>query len=77
MDSDLTQVHFRADGPEGYAEALLRLIRHARASKDDFSFGPVRLADCERDGLTVTGPDLRFPLQHLALVPGLAQTQER
>ncbi len=69
---NVTRLHYRADSPAGYADALLRLIRLARESSDDFSFGPVRLADCERDGLDVSGPDLSAAMAALTLVPGLA-----
>lgn len=68
--------HFRADTPTGYAAALLALIRHARDSSDDYTFGPVNLAACDRDGLTVTGPDLAGPHGILAGVAGLAQLDE-
>ncbi len=71
---ELTRVHYRGDGPHAYADALLRLVRLARTGDDDFTFGPTRLAHCERDGLTLTGPDLAAPMAALTLVPGLAQT---
>jgi len=69
----LTRLHYRADTPDVYAVALTRLVRHARESSDDFSFGPVRVADCIRDGLTLTGPDLTGPVGVLAAITGLAQ----
>ncbi len=72
MATEPSQVHYRADRPDAYAAALLALIRHARDSTDDFSFGPLRLADLDRDGLTVTGPDLSGPLLALSTIPGLA-----
>lgn len=68
-----TTLHYRADRPDAYADALLRLVRYARDSSDDFRFGPTRLLDCERDGLHVTGPDLSGPINALTLVAGLAQ----
>lgn len=75
MAAEPTVVHYLGDGPDAYAEALLRLVRHARASADDFTFGPLRLADAERDGLAVGGPDLVEVLALLSTVPGLvAQT---
>lgn len=75
MAVDLTRLHYRADSPDAYALALLRLIEHARASTDDFTFGPLSLAACERDGLTVTGPDLSGPVGVLAAISGLAQLE--
>lgn len=72
MAAEPTRVHLRADRPDAYADALLRLVEHARASTDEFTFGPLRLLDCERDGLLLTGPDLGEALRLLTLVPGLA-----
>lgn len=73
MAAEPTRLHYRAEAGYVYADALLRLVVHARDSADDFTFGPLRLADCERDGLTVTGPDLAGPIAALSTVPGLAQ----
>ncbi len=73
MANELTRLHYRADGPAAYAAALLALVRHARASNDDFRFGPTRLLDCERDGLSLVGPDLSGPLGILTTIAGLAQ----
>lgn len=70
-----TVVRYRADRPDAYAQALLRLLEVARTSNDAFRFGPTRLAACVRDGLTVQGPDLQRALVALAAVPGLAQVE--
>lgn len=72
-DTDLTRLHYRGESPAVYADALLRLIQLARDGNDDFTFGPLRLTDCERDGLELSGPDLSAPIATLSLVPGLAQ----
>lgn len=68
MDSVL----YRGDGPDALAAAVVALIQHARDSSDNFSFGPLRLADLERDGLLVEGPDLGNAMTVLASVPGIA-----
>lgn len=73
MADEPTQLHYRADQADVYAEALLRAVRHARKSTEDFTFGPLKLADCERDGLVIGGPDLAGITAVLATVPGLAQ----
>ena len=72
MGTELTRLLYRGDGPAAYAAALLALTRHARDSTDEFTFGPLRLLDCERDGLSLTGPDLAGPIGVLSTVPGLA-----
>ncbi len=69
---EVSRVTFRADGPAAYADAILRLVRLARESADDFTFYPVSLDALERDGLTVEGPDLQAALAEMTLVPGLA-----
>lgn len=72
----LTALRYRADGPEVYVHALLQLVKLARDSADEFTFGPLALSDCERDGLSVTGPDLAGPIAVLSLVPGLAKVDD-
>jgi len=71
-----TRIRYRGDGPEVMAEALIALLRLARAGSDDFTFGPLVLAELERDGLEIGGPDLGGVINALALVPGLAQVEE-
>lgn len=65
-------LRYRADTPDAAADALLRLVRLARDGDDQFRFGPTRLADAIRDGITLSGPDLGPAIATLALVPGLA-----
>ncbi len=67
-----TRVRFRGDGPDVMAAAVAAVLRYARDTKDDFSFGPLRLDELERDGLEIGGPDLAGVMQVLAAVPGLA-----
>ncbi len=67
---------YRATSPITYATALLALVRYARTSDHDFTFGPVRLADAVRSGLDVTATDLS-PIQvMLAAIPGLAPADD-
>jgi len=68
-----TRLRYRGDGPDVMADAVLRLLRYARRHDVEFTFGPVRLADLERDGLEIVGVDLEPVMQLLAAVPGLAQ----
>ncbi len=68
-----TRVHYRGDGPEVMAAAIVAVMRYARESSDDFTFGPLRLDDLERDGLEIGGPDLGGVMNVLTLIPGLAQ----
>lgn len=71
--ADTTPVaRYRGDGPDALAAAIAALLRHARDSDYDYTFGPLRLADLERDGLSVEGPDLGHAMTVLAAVPGLA-----
>lgn len=65
-------VHYRGDGPYALATAVVAVLRHARTSTDNFSFGPLRLSDLERDGLLIEGPDIGNVMTVLAAVPGLA-----
>jgi hypothetical protein len=69
-------LHYRGDGPDALANAIVALLRHARASRDNFTFGPLRLADLERDGLTVDGEDIGQVMTLLAGVPGIAQVDQ-
>lgn len=73
MATDLTRLTFRADSPDAYAAAIVALVRLARRTKHDFTFGPLRLVDCARDGLIITGPDLTAAVNVLAAVTGLTQ----
>jgi hypothetical protein len=75
MIGELTQLRFRADGPDVYATALLRLISYARTSTDDFTFGPVSISDCVRDGISLKGPDLFGAVGVLAAISGLSQVE--
>jgi hypothetical protein len=70
-----THLRYRGDGPDVMANAIVALMRHARETADDFTFGPLRLADLERDGLDVGGPDLGPVMLILASIPGLAITE--
>ncbi len=67
-----SHVRYRGDGPDALAAALVAVIRHARDSADDFTFGPLSLAELERDGLDIGGPDLAGVMQALVQIPGLA-----
>lgn len=67
-----TVVRFRGDGPDALAAAIAAVLRHARDTKDDFTFGPLRLDELERDGLQIAGPDLAGVMQVLATIGGLA-----
>ncbi len=64
--------HFRGDGPDALANAVVALLRLARDSDYEFTFGPLRLADLERDGLTVDGVDVGSVMTVLAGVAGIA-----
>lgn len=75
MPDPPTHIRFRGDGPDALAAALVAVLRHARDSADEFTFGPLSLADLERDGLDIGGPDLSGVMQVLALVPGLAHVE--
>ena len=66
-------VRYRAESRFTYANALFELVTHARRSGDDFSFGPAELGALERNGLTVSGPDLAAVRKVLAKIPGLAE----
>ncbi len=68
-----TRLRYRADRPDVYAEAILALVQHARDSDDDFTFGPLRLADCVRSGLELSGPDLAEPMVILSAIAGIDQ----
>lgn len=76
MAAELTRLRYRGDSPDSLADALLRLVQHARNSNDVFRFGPTRLAAAVRDGLEVTGPDLHDVTAILAAVPGLASVDD-
>ena len=67
-----TRITYRADNPGAYASAILALMRLARDTSDDFTFGPLRLDELERDGLDVGGPDLAGVIAALVTIPGLA-----
>lgn len=68
MDST---VRYRASSRYTYARALLELVTFAREHRDEFSFGPLALAALERNGLAVSGPDLRPVETVLRNIPGL------
>ncbi len=67
-----TRVRFRGDGPDVLAAAVAAVLHHARDSSDDYTFGPLRLDELERDGLVIGGPDLAGVMAVLATIPGLA-----
>ena len=46
---------------------------YARSHSDDFAFGPLDLGSLERNGLTISGPDLAAVRKVLAKVPGLTE----
>lgn len=73
MATEPTRLRYRADRPDVYAEAILALVEHARDSSDDFTFGPLRLADCVRSGLELMGPDLTDAIVILSAIPGIDQ----
>lgn len=59
-----------------YSVALLFLLEHARASADDFSYGPVDLDALDAQGLVVSGPRLDSVAKVLAGIPGLYRSEE-
>ncbi len=67
---------FRGDGPDALANAVVALLQHARSTSHDFTFGPLRLADLERDGLLLEGPDIGEAITMLADVPGIAAVEQ-
>ena len=67
---------FRGDGPDALANAVVTLLEHARATSNDFTFGPLRLAALERDGLLLEGPDIGAAVTLLAAVPGIAAVEQ-
>ncbi len=71
-----SRIHYRGDGPDVLAAAIVALLEYARESSDDFTFGPLRLNELERDGLEIGGPDLGGIMTVLATIPGLAQVDE-
>ncbi len=66
---------FRADTTEGYVEAVLELIRLARESDLDFTFGPMKIEELRQTGLTVSGPDASKAKAALSAIRGLAETR--
>ncbi len=66
---------FRGDGPDALANAVVALLQFARASNSDFTFGPLRLADLERDGLLLEG-DIGAAVTMLAAVAGIAAVEQ-
>lgn len=68
-----TTVRYRAGSRFTYAMALFELVIYARASKDDFAFGPTKLDMLERNGLTISGPDLTGVRMILAKIPDLIE----
>lgn len=70
----MASLRYRADTPATYAQALLALVIYARDSDDEFTFGPLRLADAVRSGIDVTGPDLSSVSVTLAAISGLTAT---
>lgn len=68
----MAQVLYRGDGPTALASAVTALLQHARDTDDDFEFGPLRLADLERDGLLIEGDNLTRVSTVLAAIPGIA-----
>ena len=67
-------VRYRAESRFTYANALFELVMYARAHSDDFTFGPTDLGALERNGLTISGPDLTAVRKMLAKVPGLTES---
>lgn len=55
------------------AAAVVAVLAYARGSSDDFTFGPLRLAALQRDGLEIGGPDLAGVMQVLVGIPGLVR----
>lgn len=66
-------VRYRAESRFTYAAALFELVMYARSHSDDFAFGPLDLGSLERNGLTISGPDLAAVRKMLAKVPGLTE----
>lgn len=69
----MPELRYRGDSPDALANAVLALIEHARVSTDEFTFGPLRLSDLERDGLLIDGENLGPVMTALATVAGIAQ----
>lgn len=68
---------FRAASRIVYAKALLALVRRARDSYHDFTFGPLELAALEDQGLLVSGPGVaEWADDFLTEVPGLHLADE-
>lgn len=72
----MNKLVYRGDSPEVLLDALLTIIKHARTSSDEFSFGPLNLSDLSRDGLHVQGDELENVMIALNTVPGLALVEE-
>ncbi len=69
----MPELRYRGDGPDALAHAVVALLQHARTSTDEFTFGPLRLAELERDGLLIDGDDLGAVMTALTTVAGIAQ----
>lgn len=72
--ADVSVVRYRGDSPTALVDGLLRVVKFARATADDFRFGPTRIDALLRDGLEIHGPDLAGVMEVLSTVPGLAHT---
>lgn len=67
-------LRYRALQRYSYARALLALVETARTWEGPaFRITPMNLAAMERNGLTVSGPDLSGVEAALASVPGLIE----
>ena len=64
-------LRYRALTRYTYARALLSLLAYARASQDDFYFGPSSPTAMETSGLEIHGADLTGVAEVLGNVPGL------
>lgn len=69
-------IRYRAVMDLAYAVALLYLLEYARASREDFEYGPMDLAALKDQGLTISGPRLIEVQKVLADIPGLYPSDE-
>jgi hypothetical protein len=68
-------LRYRAVMPLSYSVALLHLLEYARASREDFEYGPMYLAALADHGLAVSGTRLDGVRKVLAEVPGLYEVE--
>ena len=62
------------DSVESAAETLLRVLEHARNSRDNYDFGPVHADSVFSQGLQLDG-DIARVLEDVLTVPGVLLTE--